>query len=115
MTQSPKTAPRPNSAPPVAERKETTRRFSKQITVATLAFMCGLAGYGGVTANPYTADIIHALGPWVLGLIATYMAVGYGDHRLSKGLPSLTDLVGMAFARRGGHGFRNGGYQDGIE
>lgn len=100
--------------PPAAE--ETTRRFSKRVTVASLAFMCALAGYGGVTANPYTADIINALGPWVLGLIVTYMAVGYGDHRLSKGLPSLTDLVGMAFALRSGRGFRHGGYpQDGVE
>jgi len=95
------TAPRPR--PPAAGNppagKEATRTFSKRITVASLALMFALAGYGTWSMNPDTADILTALGPWVLGLIATYMAVGYGDHRISRGLPSLSDVMTLAFSR----------------
>ena len=103
--------PRPRLVKAVGSpKKEATRGFTKRVTVASLALMFGLAGYGLYTANPDTAGIVTALGPWVVALLATYMAVGYGDHRISKGLPSLTDILGLAFARRGGGGHR--GYGD---
>ncbi|MBK3745067.1 hypothetical protein G3A39_38395 [Paraburkholderia aspalathi] len=80
--------------------KEITRQFSKKITVASLTSFFVLAALGLITGNPHTHEILTALGPWVLGLIVTYMAVGYGDYRLSKGMPSLTDILTILITKR---------------
>lgn len=72
--------------------KSTTRRFSKKITVWSLISLFAIAVYGIATANPFTHEIISALGHWILGLLFTYMGIGYGDHRLAKSMPDLTDV-----------------------
>lgn len=82
------------------QEKTTTRKFSKKITVWSLVALFGIAIIGLFTGNPSTHEIISALGPWVLGLLMTYMAIGYGDHRLSKSMPNLTDLF-MNLVNRG--------------
>ena len=81
--------------------KETTRKFSKKITIASLAAFFGIAGVGLLIRNPDTAAIIGELGPWVVALLAIYMGVGHMDFRTSKGFPSFfSDILGMAFGRR---------------
>lgn len=80
--------------------KSTTRRFSKKITVWSLIGLFGIAVGGLITGNPTTHEIIAALGPWVLGLLMTYMAIGYGDHRLAKSMPDLSDVF-MTMLSRG--------------
>lgn len=113
MTMQTTTPPTPRTPvvgnPPTAVR-EATRTFTKRATVACLAGLFAVAGYGISTANPSTGEIISALGMWSVALLATYMAVGYGDHRLSKGMPSLVDILATTFASRRGRG---DGYQPG--
>ncbi len=84
----------------MSSEKEITRRFSKKITVASLAAFFGLAGIGMLLGNPNTAAILEALGPWVLGLIITYMGIGYSDYRVAKGLPSFSDILTTLVVRR---------------
>ncbi|MPR60640.1 hypothetical protein D7027_02180 [Ochrobactrum intermedium] len=81
--------------------KEITRRFSKKITVASLAAFFAIAGVGMLIGNPSTAAIIEALGPWVVAMLAIYMGIGHLDFRTSKGIPSwFSDILGLAFGRR---------------
>lgn len=81
--------------------KEITRKFSKQITVASLAAFFGIAGVGLLIGNQHTAAIIGELGPWVVALLAIYMGIGHMDFRTAKGLPSFfTDILTLAFTRR---------------
>ena len=85
----------------MSTEKEITRKFSKKITVASLAAFFGIAGVGLLIRNPDTAAIVDALGPWVVALLAIYMGVGHMDFRTSKGFPSFfSDILGMAFGRR---------------
>lgn len=85
----------------MSTEKEITRRFSKKITIASLASFFGIAGVGLLIGNPSTAAIIEALGPWVVAMLAIYMGVGHMDFRTSKGIPSFfTDILGLAFTRR---------------
>nr|WP_312196570.1 hypothetical protein [Brucella anthropi] len=81
--------------------KEITRRFSKKITIASLAAFFGIAGVGLLIGNPNTAAIVDALGPWVVALLAIYMGVGHMDFRTSKGIPGFfSDILSLAFTRR---------------
>lgn len=81
--------------------KEITRRFSKKITVASLAAFFGIAAVGLLIRNPDTDKIIGELGPWVVALLAIYMGIGHLDFRTSKGIPSwFSDIVGLAFQKR---------------
>lgn len=80
--------------------KEITRRFSKRITVGSIGGFFAIAGVGLITGNANTHHIIEALGPWVLGLILVYMGIGYGDYRISKGLPSFTDIFTILATRK---------------
>lgn len=81
--------------------KEITRKFSKKITIASLAAFFGIAGVGLLIRNTDTDKIIGELGPWVVALLAIYMGVGHMDFRTSKGLPSFfTQILGLAFKRR---------------
>lgn len=81
--------------------KEITRRFSKKITIASLVAFFGIAAVGLLIGNPNTANIVDALGPWVVALLAIYMGVGHLDFRTSKGLPSwFSNILGLAFKRR---------------
>lgn len=76
-----------------------TRAFSKRLVVGNLAITAGLAAYGLWSGNPDTAAIIGEYGMWSFAALSMYMAIGYGDHRLSKGAPSLADLATMVFSR----------------
>lgn len=90
-------------------KKEITRTFSKKITVGSLVSLFLIATLGMITGNEHTHEIITALGPWVVGLIVTYMAVGYGDYRLSQGVPSLTDILTILITKgRGGRRHNSG-------
>jgi len=81
--------------------KEITRRFSKKITIASLASFFAIAGVGLLLRNPDTAAIVEALGPWVVALLAIYMGIGHLDFRTSKGIPSwFSGILGLAFKRR---------------
>lgn len=77
------------------KKKDISREFSKRITVRSLYVFFIIAIYGIYTKNEHTADILNALGPWVLGFLFTYMGIGYGDYRVSKGLPSFTDILSI--------------------
>lgn len=84
----------------MSTEKEITRKFSKQITVASLAAFFGIAGVGLLIGNPNTAAIIGELGPWVVALLAIYMGVGHMDFRTSKGFPSFfTNILELAFEK----------------
>jgi hypothetical protein len=80
-------------------QEKATRRFSKRITVASLAALFGLAGYGTYVQYPQTADVIDSLGPWVLGLIVVYMGVGHLDFRAVLG-QSFGDVLTTLLRRR---------------
>lgn len=85
----------------MSTEKEITRRFSKKITIASLAAFFGIAGVGLLIRNPDTAAIIGELGPWVVAMLMIYMGIGHLDFRTSKGLPGFfTDILGLAFKRR---------------
>ncbi|WP_343314059.1 hypothetical protein AAIB41_02625 [Brucella sp. BE17] len=85
----------------MSTEKEITRRFSKKITIASLASFFGIAGVGLLVGNPQTAAIIGELGPWVVALLAIYMGIGHLDFRTSKGIPSwFSDILALAFTRR---------------
>jgi predicted membrane protein len=85
----------------MSTEKEITRKFSKKITIASLAAFFGIAGVGLLIGNPHTAQIIGELGPWVVALLAIYMGIGHLDFRTSKGIPSwFSDILGLAFTRR---------------
>lgn len=85
----------------MSNEKEITRKFSKQITVASLAAFFGIAGVGLLIGNQHTAQIVDALGPWVVALLAIYMGIGHLDFRTAKGLPSFfTDILTLAFTRK---------------
>lgn len=85
----------------MSAEKEITRKFSKQITIASLVSFFAIAGVGLLIGNPSTAAIIEALGPWVVAMLAIYMGIGHMDFRTAKGLPSFfTDIMQLAFTRR---------------
>lgn len=84
---------------PTREEGKSTRRFSKRITVASLAALFSLAGYGTAIQYPQTAELIDALGPWVLGLIVVYMGVGHLDFRATLG-KSFGDILLTLLRRR---------------
>ena len=114
MTTNPSQPPRPaqqpaRPRPPVTQAQSAaTRAYSKRITAATLAAFFALAGYGMWSGNPQTAEIISALGPWAIGLIAVYMAVGLGDYRTAKGVPGIMDVLTLLVTKGAGGG-RPGG------
>jgi hypothetical protein len=103
-TQTP--ADRPVAQRAAVTRAETkaTRSFSKQIVVANLAIMALMAAYGLWSRNPDTAALLAEYGMWSFAGIAMYMTIGYGDHRLSKGAPSLADLLTLVITRGRGLG-----------
>ncbi len=85
----------------MSTEKDITRRFSKKITIASLASFFGIAAVGLLIGNSSTAAIIEALGPWVTALLAIYMGIGHLDFRTSKGIPSwFSDILALAFTRR---------------
>ncbi|MGQ5718837.1 hypothetical protein [Pseudochrobactrum asaccharolyticum] len=85
----------------MSKEKEITRKFSKQITVASLAAFFGIAGVGLLIGNQHTAQIVDALGPWVVAMLAIYMGIGHMDFRTSKGLPGFfSDILTLAFTRK---------------
>lgn len=85
----------------MSKEKEITRKFSKQITVASLAAFFGIAGVGLLLGNPNTANIVDALGPWVVAMLVIYMGIGHLDFRTAKGLPGFfTDILTLAFTRK---------------
>jgi len=85
----------------MSNEKEITRRFSKRITIASLAAFFGIAAVGLLIGNPQTAAIVEALGPWVVALLAIYMGIGHLDFRTSKGIPGwFSDILSLAFTRR---------------
>lgn len=85
----------------MSNEKEITRRFSKKITIASLAAFFGISAAGLLLRNPDTAAIVEALGPWVVALLAIYMGIGHLDFRTSKGIPSwFSDILALAFTRR---------------
>lgn len=85
----------------MSNEKEITRKFSKQITVASLAAFFGIAAIGLLLGNQHTAQIVDALGPWVVALLAIYMGIGHMDFRTAKGLPGFfTDILTLAFTRK---------------
>lgn len=88
------------SLPKDSASEKATRRFSKRVTVASLLALFGLAGYGTAFEYPHTAGVIDALGPWVLGLIITYMGVGHLDFRAVLGQSFGDVLKGLVRRRR---------------
>ncbi len=85
----------------MSKEKEITRKFSKQITVASLAAFFGIAGVGLLIGNQHTAAIVDALGPWVVAMLIIYMGIGHLDFRTAKGLPGFfTDVLTLAFTRK---------------
>lgn len=85
----------------MSTEKEITRRFSKKITIASLASFFAIAGVGLLLRNPDTAAIVDSLGPWVVAMLAIYMGIGHMDFRTSKGFPSFfSDILRLAFGRR---------------
>lgn len=93
--------PRPSVS---ARETKTTRTFSKQIVVANLLVMAAIAGYGLWSRNPDTAGLLAEYGMWSFAGIAMYMTIGYGDHRIAKGAPSIADLLTLVITRGRGLG-----------
>ena len=98
---------RPNVDLESLAQSQTTRAFSKRITIGNLGILAGLAGYGMWTGHPDTAGIVASYGMWSFGGVAMYMAVGLGDYRTSKGVPGLMDLLTLLITK--GRGARGGG------
>lgn len=92
---------------------QTTRRFSKRITIANLGILAGLAGYGMWTAHPDTAGIVASYGMWSFGGIAMYMHVGQQDYRTSKGMPSFVDVLTLLVTK--GRSGRRDMHEGGLE
>ncbi len=84
-----------------------TRRFSKRITCGNLIPLAALAFFGMWAQHPQTAEVVMAYGVTSYAGIGMYLAVGLGDHRTSKGVPGLLDVLTLLVTK--GRGGRHGG------
>jgi len=83
------------------QQQEITRKFSKTITLNSLKTFFAAAFLGLLWDGEHTAEILQALGTWVVAMLAIYMSIGYLDFRTVKGMPSFWDnLLGLVFSGR---------------
>lgn len=100
--------PKPVAQKPIVRRPpeppKGNRTFSKSLVVSSIVSLTAMTVYGIFAQHPDTASIVGQYGMWLLGLIATYMAVGQMDYRTAKGVPGLMDILTLLITKGRGRG-----------
>ena len=82
-------------------RKDTTRKFTKKMTLTSLYLLFGIAFLGIILNRTDLPAIIAELGLYSIILSVVYQSVGHLDFRTAKGLPSFyTSLLTLLLTRK---------------